>query len=176
MTERITTIANEPEANLDAPYSSDGASPVSWAMVSSELAAAEVYWISTVRPDGRPHVTPIAGVWENGSLYVATGPEERKADNLAHNARVVVTTGCNAFRRGLDVVIEGDAVAVRGQSTLQQLASAFAAKYEGHFGFTVRDRRFAHDDGGSADVYQVSAAKAFAYGRGATVSATRFRF
>jgi hypothetical protein len=115
-------------------------------------------------------------VWENDSLYFSTGPEERKAANLGRNARVVITTGCNEFRRGLDVVIEGEAVAVHGRSTLHRLANAFATKYEGNSGLTASDGRFTQQGGGVADVYEVTPARIFAYGRGATFSATRFRF
>ena len=167
---------SEPTTQLDRAYSSEGATAVPWSVASAELANAEVYWLSTVRPDGHPHATPIAAVWMNGSVHFSTGPEERKAKNLAHNPRVVVTTGCNFFRRGLDVIVEGAAMAVRDQPTLERLAEAFAAKYEGHFGFTVRHGRFSHDQGGAADVYEVAPAKAFAYGRGPTFTATRYCF
>jgi hypothetical protein len=167
---------NEPVVELDAPYSSADATPVPWSVASSELDKAEVYWLATVRPDGRPHVTPIAGVWMHGCVHFATGPEERKADNLAHNSRVVVTTGCNAFRAGLDVIVEGVAVSVRDDAVLARLADAFATKYDGHFGFAVRDGRFVHEQGGAADAYRVAPTKAFAYGRGSTFTATRFRF
>jgi nitroimidazol reductase NimA-like FMN-containing flavoprotein (pyridoxamine 5'-phosphate oxidase superfamily) len=170
-----TRATPQPVTELDTPYSSDGAEPVMWSEASSELERAEVYWLSTVRPDERPHVTPIAAVWMDDAVYFSTGPEERKARNLVNNPRVVVTTGCNAFRRGLDVVVEGTAVAVRDESTLLQLADLFATKYEGHFDFAVRDGRFVHD-GGAADVYRVVPEKAFAYGRGETFTATRYRF
>jgi nitroimidazol reductase NimA-like FMN-containing flavoprotein (pyridoxamine 5'-phosphate oxidase superfamily) len=168
--------ATDPVGELDVDYSSPGSAPVSWAAASEQLASAEVYWVSTVRPDGRPHVTPIAALWIDGAVCFSTGPEERKAANLARNRRVVVMTGCNAFGRGLDVVLEGEAVAVHDGSTLERLADAFATKYEGHFGFRVEQGRFARDGGGVADVYRVAPVKAFAYGRGATFSATRFRF
>jgi len=32
------------------------------------LEKAEVFWLSTVRPDGRPHVTPMVSVWLDGAL------------------------------------------------------------------------------------------------------------
>lgn len=54
------------------------ASPTGWAEARGELAAALVYWLSTVRPDGRPHITPLIGVWQDGALYFCTDPEERK--------------------------------------------------------------------------------------------------
>ena len=43
-------------------------------------------------------------------LCVLHGPEEQKAQNLAHSTAVTVTTGVNTWNDGLDVVVEGNAV------------------------------------------------------------------
>jgi hypothetical protein len=166
----------EPVVELDAPYSSDDAKPTPWTVAREHLDAAEIYWLSTVRPDARPHVTPVAAVWMDGSLYFSTGPSERKARNLERNARCVVTTGCNAFSEGLDIIVEGDAVRIEDEPTLQGLADLFASKYKGAFGFTVRDRAFSHGDGGVAYVFEVAPVRAFSYERGEQGSATRYRF
>lgn len=165
-----------PVVELDAAYSSDDAKPTPWATVLEHLDAAEVYWLSTVRPDARPHVTPVAAVWMDESLHFSTGPSERKARNLEGNDHCVVTTGCNAFSEGLDIVVEGNAVRVEDEPTLQRLADLFAAKYKGVFGFTVRDRAFSHDEGGVAHVFGIAPAKVFSYKRGDQGSATRYRF
>ena len=53
------------------------------------LETAELFWISTVRTDGRPHVTPLPAVWLDDVLYFCTGPGEQKAVNLAANAHVL---------------------------------------------------------------------------------------
>src|SRR5215213_10814208 len=98
----------DPAPELDPQFSSDGASPTPWAEARGRLQNAEVYWLSTVRPDGRPHVTTLLSVWLDGALYFTTGPEERKARNLEHNAHCILTTGCNAME-GLDMVVEGEA-------------------------------------------------------------------
>src|SRR3954464_1212467 len=97
---------NEPLVKLDPQFSSDSATPTPWAEVRELLEKASMYWLSTVRPDGRPHVTPLFASWLDGALYFATGAAERKARNLVHNAHCVVTTGCNVID-GVDVVIEG---------------------------------------------------------------------
>jgi hypothetical protein len=166
----------DPIVELDAAYSSPDAEPTPWKDAREHLEAAEVYWLSTVRPDARPHVTPVAAVWMDGSLHFSTGPEERKARNLERNLHCVVTTGCNRFGEGLDIVVEGDANRTEDEPTLNRLADLFAAKYEGIFGFTVGDGAFLHDEGGVAHVFEVAPAKAFSYKRGERGSATRYRF
>jgi hypothetical protein len=47
-----------PTADLDPRYSEPEAEALSWDEASEILAAAELSWITTVRPDGTPHVTP----------------------------------------------------------------------------------------------------------------------
>jgi general stress protein 26 len=95
----------EPVGELQPEFSSDGATPTAWAEALGHLEKADVYWLATVRPDGRPHVTPLFSVWLDGALYFCTGEGERKAKNLVHNLHCVMTTGCNVIE-GLDLVIE----------------------------------------------------------------------
>jgi nitroimidazol reductase NimA-like FMN-containing flavoprotein (pyridoxamine 5'-phosphate oxidase superfamily) len=108
----------EPVTELDARFSSDGATPTAWAQARRRLEEAEVYWLSTVRPDGRPHVTPLLSVWQDGALYFCTGPSERKARNLTQNPHCILTTGCNALAEGLDLVVEGAAARVSDDATV----------------------------------------------------------
>ncbi len=60
-----------PVTELSA-FGSPNATPTVWSQAQDELAVAEVYWLSTVRPDGRPHVTPLLGIWLEGALYFCT--------------------------------------------------------------------------------------------------------
>jgi len=121
----------EPVAQL-SPFSSKDAVATAWARARGALQDAEVYWLSTVRPDGRPHVTPLLGVWLNGALHFCTGSTERKAKNLAANRHCVLTTGRNDLE-GLDLVIEGQAITVTDRSELRAIADCFEAKYGPHF-------------------------------------------
>ena len=73
---------NEPTTDLDPRFSSDGATATPWQEARDQLDRAKAYWLSTVRPDGRPHVTTIAAVWLDDALYFTTGVDERKAKNL----------------------------------------------------------------------------------------------
>jgi hypothetical protein len=112
----------EPASELNPRFSSQGATPTPWAEAHEHLQKAEIYWLSTVRADGHPHVTPLVAVWLDGALYFCTGPDERKAQNLARNAHCVIITGCNALSGGLDLVVEGDTVKVSDEARLRRVA------------------------------------------------------
>jgi len=166
-----------PEAELDARFSSEGAVATEWAEAHKRLEDAEIFWISTVRPDGRPHVTPLISVCLDDTLYFCTGPTERKAKNLALNPQCILTTGCNTIGEGLDVVVEGDAVQVTDDVTLRLVADLYESKYGREWRFEVRDGAFVHEQGdGIALVYEVEPRKAFGFRRGEEYSQTRWRF
>ena len=165
---------NEPADEFDARYSSSGATATTWAEAREVLRSAEVYWLSTVRPEGRPHVTPLLSVWMDGSLFFCTGGGERKAMNLVTNPHCVLTTGCNGLDSGVDLVVEGDAVRVSDDATLQRLAAGYLTKYGSDWHFDVREGAF-HGEGGEAVVYEVAPVTAFAFGKG-EFSQTRWRF
>ncbi|MGW0185397.1 pyridoxamine 5'-phosphate oxidase family protein [Streptomyces sp. NPDC003362] len=164
-----------PHTRLDARYSDEKATATPWPRAESLLAAAELFWISTVRPDGRPHVTPVPAVWSAGALHFCTGPEERKARNLAENPRVVLTTGTNTWNQGYDVVVEGEAVRVTDDGRLRELAAAWETKYGDFWHFEVREGYFHHGPGRAA-VYAVAPRTVFGFGKGELFSQTRWRF
>jgi len=172
----------EPVAEIDPQFSSGDATPTSWAEGRERLERAEVYWISTVRPDGSPHVTPLLAVWLGGASYFCTGPDERKARNLARNSHCVLTTGCNALSEGLDLVVEGDAVRLTDDARLWHVTDAYVSKYGEDWRFAVRDGAFYHagslseTDSGAAWVYEVAPTKVFGFGKGETFSQTCWRF
>jgi nitroimidazol reductase NimA-like FMN-containing flavoprotein (pyridoxamine 5'-phosphate oxidase superfamily) len=168
------TAATTPSAELDAPYSSPGATATPWTRAEATLTEAAIYWLSTVRGDGRPHVTPVIAVWTDGAVHVCTGPDEQKAKNLASNPNVIVTTGSNVWA-GLDVVVEGAAARVTDDETLRSLAAAWEAKYGSEWHFEVADGAFRHDEG-EAHVFAVAPVKAYAYDRDEPGGATRYRF
>jgi len=139
------------------------------------LETAELFWISTVRADGRPHVTPLVAVWLDGALHFSTGAGEQKAVNLRGNPHVILTTGSNDWDQGLDVVVEGDAVQVTDEDLLGRLAGAWAAKWDGRWHYQVRGGSFQHEEGGAALVFSVRPAKILAFAKG-TFSHTSHRF
>ncbi|MFF5566667.1 pyridoxamine 5'-phosphate oxidase family protein [Streptomyces sp. NPDC012623] len=164
-----------PHAELDPRYGEPAAEALPWREALGLLAGAEVFWLTTVRPEGRPHVTPLLALWWDGALYFCTGSAERKAVNLAHNPEVVLTTGTNALRSGCDIVIEGTAVRVTDDGRLAALARAWEAKYGPDWHFDVRDGAFAGREGNVALVFAVYPRTVFGFGR-APYSQTRWRF
>jgi general stress protein 26 len=166
----------EPDTDLSA-FSSDGATATAWARSKAHLEAAEVFWLSTVRPDGRPHVTPLLAVWLDDALYFCTSPPERKAKNLSHNPHCILTTGRNSLD-GLDIVVEGDAREVSDEAELGRVADAYAAKYPSDF-TEPEGTWFGLDDAiraGDSLLYRVTPVTAFGFGKGASFSQTRYRF
>src|SRR6478672_9799024 len=101
--------APDPVAEVDDRFSAPDAVATPWEDVRRAIERAELFWISTVRSDGRPHVTPLPAVWQDDLLHFCTGADEQKGVNLARNARCALTTGNNAWKAGLDVVVEGTA-------------------------------------------------------------------
>jgi uncharacterized pyridoxamine 5'-phosphate oxidase family protein len=165
-----------PMTDLDSRYSDPEAPPVPWGTAQQTLAAAELSWLTTVRPDGRPHVTPLITVTEDATTYFCTGADERKRRNIAANPHVVLTTGANTWNAGVDVVVEGDAERVTDEATLRRLAHALVAKYGEVWRFDVGNGSFLHV--GTTDeawVYAVRPGTVFAFGK-APHTQTRYRF
>ena len=109
-----------------AVQGSPGAKATPWAKAREVLETAQLSWVTTVRGDGRPHVTPLVSVWLDDAVHFTTGPGEQKAVNLASNPHVVMTTGCNRWDQELDVMVEGEAQRVTDRATLERLAAAWA--------------------------------------------------
>src|SRR5438046_10092623 len=119
----------EPTTALDARFSDPNARATEWTATQHALESAEIFWITTVRADGRPHVTPLVAVWLDGAIHFSTGGNEQKAVNLKSNPHVVLTTGCNRWDEGLDIVVEGDAVRLTDSKMLERLAQEWATQW-----------------------------------------------
>jgi hypothetical protein len=168
---------SSPLTTLDTRFSDDEAVATQWDDTRRALESAELFWICTVRRDGRPHVTPLVAVWLDEAIHFCTGPTEQKAINLAHNSHVILATGCNEWDSGFDTVVEGDAVRVAAREQLERLADAWATKWDGRWRYQVGDGVFLHSDTalGEALVFVVEPRKVFAFGKG-TFSQTRYQF
>jgi nitroimidazol reductase NimA-like FMN-containing flavoprotein (pyridoxamine 5'-phosphate oxidase superfamily) len=174
MTGKTGFAEQEPETKLDGRFSSPNATPTHWTEGRERIEEAELFWLSTVRPGGRPHVTPLISVWLDGAAYFCTGPSERPAKNLVQNPNCILTTGCNLLEEGLDVVIEGEAERITDDAKLKRIADAYESKYGSDWHFDVRDGAF-HHEGGEALLFEIVPATAFGFRKG-EYSQTRWRF
>ncbi len=166
----------DPIGELDDRFGSSGAVPTTWAEAWSRLEKAEIYWLSTVRADGQPTVSPLVGVCLDGRIFFTTGPTEQKTVNLRSNPRCVLTTGDNRLADGLDIVIEGSAVLVTDEATLRVLSAGYEVQYPPIFHFPFRDGSLQGGGGGEVLAFEIKPSKVFAFGRGAEYSQTRWRF
>ncbi len=57
------------------------------------LTTEPVVWISSVRPDGTPHLVPIWFTWDGESLLVFSKPHAQKVRNLRANPTVMLALG-----------------------------------------------------------------------------------
>src|SRR5919109_343854 len=133
------SVAPEPATILDARFSGPNTVATSWPAAERVLESADIFWLTTVRADGRPHVSPLVAVWLDGAIHFSTGAEEQKAVNLQTNPNVLLTTGCNNWQGGMDVVVEGTAVRQTDTATLLRLAEAWSHKWDGRWQYEVRN-------------------------------------
>jgi len=168
---------------IDPRYGDASATAPAWEEIERLLTDAQLYWIISVRADGRPHAVPLVGVWHDGAFAFCTGPEEQKARNLDTNPRVAVTTGATGaagWATGKDIVVEGTAARITDGEALQALADAWFAKYGEDWKFEVRGDEFVElsQSGGSTSggawVYRVEAAKVIVFGDAHGQTAYRF--
>jgi nitroimidazol reductase NimA-like FMN-containing flavoprotein (pyridoxamine 5'-phosphate oxidase superfamily) len=179
----MTVTEPTAERNLDG-Y---GAPPIPWTTVRERLEEGltqapgsggpgrHTCWLATVRRDGGPHVMPLGVLWVDGAFYFNAGATTRKARNLAHDPRCVITVATHGF----DLVVEGEAARVTDDARLQRIAEVYAA--EG-WQPTVRDgalyAEFSAPSAGPPpwDVYEMRPTTVFALGTAEPYGATRWRF
>ena len=83
-------------------------------------------WLATVRPDGRPHVMPVLGLWLDGTFCFITSEASRKGRNIAADAHCVVSASSQVLP-ALDVIAEGRAVRVTDGAELQRVVDAYGS-------------------------------------------------
>lgn len=98
------------------------------AHIDERLRAELMMWLSTVRPDGRPHLVPVWFLWDGRTILIFSRPNQQKLRNLQHNSSVVVAL--DTAEQGDDVVmIEGKAELLDDPKVSAALP-AYAEKYK----------------------------------------------
>ena len=152
----------EPTAHLVEEFSDPEANALPWSEVVRVLESSEMFWLSTVRRDGRPHVAPLPAMWLDSKLHFCTGAHEQKAKNIEANPHCVLTTGTNSYRSGLDVVVEGSVDRVTDNGMLARLVQVWRDKI--NWVFEVGDGVFLdRESAGAALVFAVTPSKILAF-------------
>lgn len=157
-----------------------GHEPIPWSRPRDQLHgfvadAGKAIWLSTSRPDGRPHTAGVGAVWFDDRFYFTSGPGTRKSLNLAQNPNCVMSLSLP----DLDLVVEGVAVRITDDATLQRLAKVYA---EGGWPVSVKGDAFtAEFSAPSAGpppwyLYEVKPKVAFGVATAEPHGATRWRF
>jgi general stress protein 26 len=133
--------------------------PARWRALEARLGRELTIWMATVRPDGRPHLVPIWFVWLDGKIYIATGNDTRKFQNLRYNQNVSL-----ALPDTLNVtILEGEAH-VADRSTIEIVAEYFFNKYEWDFRY---------DDSTAFRLIEITPKRIMAWGDGYDQEGTR---
>ncbi len=115
---------NLPDYGISGADEGEGLLPWEWA--AERLSVSHNYMVATTRPDGRPHVMPVWGLWLDDAFYFSTGRQSRKARNLGANPHCVVSTD----RAEEAVILEGLAEEVADLASLKQFYEAYKEKYD----------------------------------------------
>ena len=123
--ERIP-IASRPTAPETYGFPADLEGTLPWSHVEERLLRAQNYWLATVRPDGRPHVTPVWGAWVDDTLYFDGLPTTRWGRNLAANREIAFHLESGEDVVILEVTVED--VTTDGATT-ERVVAAWNEKY-----------------------------------------------
>ena len=119
-----------------------GLAPIPWSRALEALESTDrpndTTFLATTRPDGRPHLAGVGAVWDSDRAYFVSGPGTRKSQNIAANPSCSLALSL----RGIDLVIEGMAVRVTDQATLERLAKRYA---EGGWPARVENGAYTYD-------------------------------
>jgi len=114
-----------PDALQNPPDATSGLQPWAWAL--EHLKNSHNYWIATSRPDGRPHLMVVWGIWWDDAFWFSTGPSTRKAKNLATQPYCVIS----AEKADKAVIVEGAAAEIVDRGIWKEMAAAYDLKYGG---------------------------------------------
>jgi len=99
------------------------------AHIDARLRAEPIIWLSSVRPDGRPHLVPVWFLWDGAGILIFSKPAAQKVRNLRHSPQVMLAL--DSADEGEDIVLlEGRAELLGDdapQSTLPEYAEKYAA-------------------------------------------------
>jgi hypothetical protein len=165
MREPLPSRPHWPDALEKLP--ADNAGLKNWLWALERLEKSHNYWIATSRPDGRPHLMLVWGIWWQDAFWFTTGPRTRKARNIAARPHVVIATEAADEA----VILEGVPEEIEDRLAWKEFAKIYNNKYGGDIEAILV--------GCEGNVYRVEPRVAFAQDEHATnfaESVTRWHF
>ncbi len=126
MSEPQASRPHWPDALQNPPDATTGLKPWSWAL--ERLEKSHNYWIATARPEGRPHLMLVWGVWWQEAFWFSTGPRTRKAKNISARPQCVIATE----KADEAVILEGATQEIDDRATWKQFGEVYDRKYGGN--------------------------------------------
>ncbi|HLJ66864.1 MAG TPA: pyridoxamine 5'-phosphate oxidase family protein [Chloroflexota bacterium] len=159
---RKEPLASRPQAPPSYAFGRGSAPLLPWSHARRRLETARYYWLATVRPDGRPHVTPVWGVWVDEALYFDGPPTTHWARNLRANPALSVhlDDGNNV------VILEGRA---EDLTTDAELGDRIVAAWDTKYGRL-------HPDPSGSGILRLRPRSARAWSDESLVDGTRWQF
>jgi PPOX class probable F420-dependent enzyme len=93
-------------------------------MSAERLRTETIVWLSTLQPDGRPHLTPIWFCWVHDRVWICTNASAVKARNISRDPRVSL-----CLQDGMKpVVMEGHGI-VHSRPYPDDVVSSFLERF-----------------------------------------------
>ena len=113
----------------------EGRGLLAWEWAHERLVASHDFWLATSRPDGRPHLMPVWGVWDGDGLWFSSSNGSRRARHLDAAPACVVTTD-DALE---PVVLEGSAERVVDRGRIERFLAGMNDKYDVRYDMDFMD-------------------------------------
>jgi PPOX class probable F420-dependent enzyme len=98
------------------------------AHIDERLRNDPIIWLSTVRPDGRPHSVAVWFLWDGNEILIFSIPDNQKIRNIRHDPRVFLAL--DDTKQGEDVItVEGVAELI-DEPAVNTTLPAYAQKYD----------------------------------------------
>jgi PPOX class probable F420-dependent enzyme len=97
------------------------------ARIDRMLRREPVIWLSSVCPDGQPHLVPIWFSWDGDTILIASKPNAKKVSNLRLNPAVMLALG--APEDDFDVGMVQGIAELPSEPATELLPAAHLAKY-----------------------------------------------
>lgn len=118
------------------------------AHIDQRLHKDIIAWLTTVRPDGRPHSVAVWFLWDGESILIFSKPNQQKLVNIQHNPHVLLAID-NTNNGSDPITIEGQATLLT-DTDINVTLPAYVEKYsEGikRIGYTPEQMAAAYSQG-----------------------------